>query len=94
MKSFLIFPLTCTYAPPQLPDKRLKQIENYPEKAKKIIEYIHETPDITRKELAFRLGITENCVKYHIKNLTQDGVIKRIGKKWFFWEDFQKGAFP
>jgi ATP-dependent DNA helicase RecG len=79
---------------PQLPDTRLKQIENYPEKAKKIIEYIHETPDITRKELAFRLGITENGVKYHIKNLTQDGVIKRIGKKWFFWKDFQKGAFP
>jgi len=70
------------YTTPQLPDKRLKQFESYPENARKIIEYIEETPNITRKELAMRLGITENGVKYHIKNLTQDGIIKRIGKKW------------
>jgi ATP-dependent DNA helicase RecG len=47
-----------------------------------MIQYIQETPDITRKELARRLGMTENGVKYHIKNLTQDGIIKRVGKQW------------
>jgi predicted HTH transcriptional regulator len=60
----------------------LNQFENYPVNAKKIIQYIQETPDITRKELARRLGMTENGVKYHIKNLTQDGIIKRMGKQW------------
>jgi len=66
----------------QLPDTRLKQFENYPINARKIIEFIKETPDTTRKELAGRLGITENGVKYHIKKLTQDGIIKRMENQW------------
>jgi len=49
---------------------------------KKIIEFIQEKPDITRLELARRLGITENGVKCHIKKLTVNGMIKRVGKKW------------
>jgi len=66
----------------QLPDTSLKQFDSYPEKAKKIIEFIQETPYITRKELASNLAITENGVKYHIKNLTHDGIIKRVDNHW------------
>jgi len=66
----------------QLPITTRQKAENYPANARKIIQYIQETPDITRKELAKRLGMTENGVKYHIKNLTHDGIIKRMGKQW------------
>jgi len=59
--------------------------------AQKIITFMTENPDITREELAKLLGITPDGVKYHIKNLRDKGVIKRIGgRKGGHWEIVRK----
>ncbi len=53
----------------------------------KILEAIMNKPDITRKELAAVIGITEDGVKYHIIRLRKKGVLKRIGPdKGGYWE--------
>ncbi|MBI5307947.1 MAG: winged helix-turn-helix transcriptional regulator [Planctomycetes bacterium] len=53
----------------------------------KIIEAIAKKSDITQKELAVVIGITEDGVKYHITRLRKKGVIKRIGPdKGGHWE--------
>ncbi len=58
----------------------------------KILEAITNKPDITKKELAAVIGITEDGVKYHITRLRKKGVIKRIGAdKGGHWEIIRKG---
>ncbi|HHT9137274.1 MAG TPA: ATP-binding protein [Candidatus Wunengus sp. YC60] len=53
----------------------------------KIIEAIAKKSDITQKELASVIGITEDGVKYHIIRLRKKGLIKRIGPdKGGHWE--------
>jgi len=53
----------------------------------KILEAITNKPDITKKELAAVIGITEDGVKYHITRLRKKGVLKRIGAdKGGHWE--------
>lgn len=53
----------------------------------KIIEAIANKSDITQKELAAVIGITEDGVKYHITRLREKGVLKRIGPdKGGYWE--------
>ena len=53
----------------------------------KIIEAIAKKSEITQKELAMIVGITENGVKYHITRLRKKGLIKRIGPdKGGHWE--------
>ena len=53
----------------------------------KIIEAIAKKSDITQKELAAVIGITEDGVKYHITRLRKKGLIKRIGPdKGGHWE--------
>jgi ATP-dependent DNA helicase RecG len=53
----------------------------------KIIEAITEKSDITQKELAAVIGITEDGVKYHIARLRKKGLLKRIGPdKGGHWE--------
>lgn len=47
----------------------------------KIIELIKENPKITRKELAKKINITDDGVKYNLKKLAEKGIIKRIGAK-------------
>ena len=48
---------------------------------------IAENPDITRNELAERLGLSEDGAKYHIDKLRKGGFIKRVGgKKGGHWE--------
>lgn len=45
-----------------------------------IIEYIHNHPNASRKEIAANInGITENGVKYHMQKLQKQGIIKRVG---------------
>lgn len=45
-----------------------------------IIEYIHTHPNASRKEIAANINnITENGIKYHIKQLQEKGIIKRVG---------------
>jgi len=53
----------------------------------KILEIIKENPEITKKELASSLGISENGIKYHIDSLKKKGMLKRVGPdKGGYWE--------
>ena len=45
----------------------------------KIIELIRQNPKITRKEMALKLGITEDGVKYNLKKLSVNNIIERVG---------------
>lgn len=44
-----------------------------------ILRALRETPAVTAKELSQRLGITEDGVRYHLKNLKRTGSIRRVG---------------
>lgn len=52
----------------------------------RILAAIKAKPEITQKELAQSIGITLDGIKYHIKNMTKQGVIKHEGStkagKW------------
>lgn len=57
------------------------------ETTRKILDIIKENSYITRKELSDRLeDITEDGIKYHLKQLKQKGALKRIdpdkGVRW------------
>lgn len=53
----------------------------------KIIDAIAKKSDITQKELAVVIGITEDGIKYHITRLKKTGILKRIGPdKGGHWE--------
>ncbi|WP_245542044.1 winged helix-turn-helix transcriptional regulator [Proteiniphilum acetatigenes] len=43
------------------------------------MQIIKENPTITRKELSDILDITVDGVKYHLRNLVREGIIKREG---------------
>ena len=53
-----------------------------------VVEYIKEHPSASRKEIAANINdITEDGVKYHLKKLQEQGVIKRVGAdKGGHWE--------
>ncbi|MBQ2639390.1 MAG: Fic family protein [Bacilli bacterium] len=53
----------------------------------KIIKYIKNNPTITKKELAKKLNITEDGVKYNLSRLTNQNIIKRLGSnRSGYWE--------
>ena len=53
----------------------------------KIIELIKENPKITRNELANKLNITSDGVKYNLKKLVDNKIIERIGPdNGGYWE--------
>lgn len=53
----------------------------------KIIEAIVKKSDISQKELAELIGITDDGIKYHITRLRKKGILKRIGPdKGGHWE--------
>jgi ATP-dependent DNA helicase RecG len=55
--------------------------------AQKILDMIATNPSISRKELAIRIGITADGIKYHLVNLQKNGPLKRIGPdKGGHWE--------
>lgn len=64
--------------------------QTYPNTTMKIIEAIKDNPFITRKELSGKLGISIDGVKYHIKILNKEGILKREGSnragKWIIIE--------
>lgn len=45
----------------------------------RIVDLIGKNPKITRIELAGMLGISSETVKYHLRKLTEQGRIKRVG---------------
>ncbi len=52
---------------------------------KKLLKIVADNPSITMRDLATKLGITEDGVYYHVKNLR--GVLKRVGgRKVGHWE--------
>jgi ATP-dependent DNA helicase RecG len=52
----------------------------------KILGLIKENPDITRRELASIIGISEDGIKYHLTNLKNMGSLERIGPdKGGYW---------
>lgn len=46
---------------------------------KKIIELIKENPSITRKEMAEKIGISDDGIKYNLNKLKQMNILTRIG---------------
>lgn len=44
-----------------------------------ILDAIRKNPKITRVELAAKLGISPDTVKYHLRRLTGQGAIERVG---------------
>lgn len=40
----------------------------------KIIDIIKRNPKITRKELAKKIGITDDGIKYHLNKLKKEGI--------------------
>ncbi|MBI5098819.1 MAG: winged helix-turn-helix transcriptional regulator [Nitrospirae bacterium] len=68
-----------------------KVVEKVVETTQKIIEAITRRSDITQKDLAAAIGITEDGVKYHITRLRKKGILKRIGPdKGGYWEVVKK----
>ena len=52
-----------------------------------ILSYIKERPEITRRELAEKIGISSNGVKYHLNKLKDTGKIRHVGAtKKGYWE--------
>lgn len=52
-----------------------------------ILELVANNPKITKEELASRLNITKDGVKYHIKKLREAGMLRRVGpSKGGHWE--------
>ena len=47
----------------------------------KIIELIKGNPKITRNELANKLNITPDGIKYNLRKLINNDIIERIGPK-------------
>ncbi|MEY8194624.1 MAG: winged helix-turn-helix transcriptional regulator, partial [Cycloclasticus sp.] len=56
-----------------------------------IIQLLSETPSLTRKSLAERIGMTPDGVKYHLNKLKATGLIQHIGStKAGFWKVLNK----
>jgi ATP-dependent DNA helicase RecG len=57
----------------------------------KVMGLIRHNPEITRRELAIELGITDSGVKYHLKKMQAQGLIRRVGPdKGGHWEVVRK----
>ena len=53
----------------------------------KVLELIRQNPSITRRELAERIGISEDGIKFNLNQLKQKGLLKRVGPdKGGYWE--------
>ena len=54
---------------------------------KMILRLIKTNPDITRKGLAEKTGLTPDGAKYHLDKLREQGVIRHVGAtKKGYWE--------
>ena len=55
--------------------------------SEKIIDIIKQSPKITAKEISIVLGISSRGVEKQIKNLREQGILRRIGPdKGGHWE--------
>ena len=46
---------------------------------KRILDCLRAEPELTRRELAERTGVTPDGIKYHLRKLKADGTIHRVG---------------
>ena len=64
----------------------LPRIETTQETTQEILKLIKEKPNITRKEIAKILNLSQDGIKYHLTNLKKQNKIKHIGStkkgKW------------
>jgi len=79
-------------------EKNQEKIRKTPKKTPKksprsiqIVAIMRSNPKATRKELSKLLNCTQDSIKYHLKQLTNDGIIKHEGPtkagKWIIFED-------
>ena len=62
-------------------------MDNAQKSSQKILALLKENPQITRRELAELVGISQNDIKYRLDTLKEQGRIKRIGPdKGRYWE--------
>jgi ATP-dependent DNA helicase RecG len=48
---------------------------------------MEKNPAITREQLAEAIGVTADGIRYHLRKLKQDNIIRRVGPdKGGFWE--------
>ncbi len=53
----------------------------------KIIAFVKEIPDISMKELADKIGISQKGIEWQMRKLKQEGILKRVGSdKTGHWE--------
>ena len=61
--------------------------ETTQETTQEILKIIKEKPTITRKELAQKIGLSEDGIKYHLTQLRKNNIIRHIGStKKGYWE--------
>jgi ATP-dependent DNA helicase RecG len=59
--------------------------------AQKVMGLIRHNPEITRRELAMELGMTDSGIKYHLKKMQAKGLIRRVGPdKGGHWDVVQE----
>jgi ATP-dependent DNA helicase RecG len=59
--------------------------------AQKVMDLIRHNPEITRRELAMELGMTDSGIKYHLKKMQAKGLIRRVGPdKGGHWDVVQE----
>ena len=46
-----------------------------------LLRFLHEEPELTRKELAKKLGCSDSTVKRELQHLVEKGVLRRIGSR-------------
>ncbi|MFO8051428.1 MAG: winged helix-turn-helix transcriptional regulator [Thermoplasmatota archaeon] len=78
---FDYFKITFPFPEKVTTDKSLSTTE------KEILDLIASDPNISQRELADRIGITVDGIRYNMDKLKERGIIKRIGgKKTGHWE--------
>src|SRR3989344_3875428 len=70
---------TITFKRPDKPIEKKTNKKTTQKTTQKILEIIKENPSITRAELADKIGISADGIKYHLKRLLLKEKIKRIG---------------
>ena len=65
----------------------LAQNDDGEKSREKIISIIRNNPTVTQSELSYMLQISTKAIEKHIKNLRDDGIIRRVGPdKGGHWE--------
>lgn len=44
-----------------------------------LLDHLRAEPELTRKALAKRVGLTQDGVKYHLEKLKAAGALRRVG---------------